>query len=136
MVIGEFYLSPVKEKVHSSNKCHCTKDNSGGVPIQISVYIDKIIIWNDGQLPASWNDKIIRECKQANIPEPIFNDNSSDISIEFRKDIYNEKYLQSLNLNERQVKAVLFVKNKRKITNNECQTLNDCSRSNWRAKKY
>lgn len=26
------------------------KDYLGGVPIQISVYIDKIIIWNDGQL--------------------------------------------------------------------------------------
>ena len=27
------------------------KDYSGGVPIQISVYTDKIIIWDEGQLP-------------------------------------------------------------------------------------
>ena len=73
--------------------------------------------------------KIINECKLANIPEPIFNYNSSDISIEFRKDIYNEKYLRSLNLNERQVKAILFVKNKGKITNGKYQTINDCSRN-------
>ena len=139
------------------------KDYSGGVPIQISVYIDKIIIWNEGQLPENWTVKnllekhasrpynpdianalfrsgyieswgrgtlkIIRECKQAGIPEPVFSYDSSDISVEFRKDIYNEKYLQSLNLNDRQVRAVLFVKEKGKITNSEYQTLNDCSRN-------
>ena len=27
------------------------KDYSGGVPIQISVYTDKSIIWDEGQLP-------------------------------------------------------------------------------------
>lgn len=30
------------------------KDYSGGVPIQISVYNDKIIFWNEGQLPENW----------------------------------------------------------------------------------
>lgn len=30
------------------------KDYSGGVPIQISVYKDKIILWNEGQLPENW----------------------------------------------------------------------------------
>ncbi|HMW11143.1 MAG TPA: hypothetical protein PKY09_11630, partial [Bacteroidia bacterium] len=54
---------------------------------------------------------------------------SSDISVEFRKDIYNEKYLQSLDLNERQVKALLFTKDKGKITNRQYQTLNNCSRN-------
>lgn len=73
--------------------------------------------------------KIIKECKQAGIPEPVFSYDSSDISVEFRKDIYNEKYLQSLDLNERQVKAVLYVKDKSKITNSEYQTLNNCSRN-------
>ncbi len=73
--------------------------------------------------------KIIKECKQAGIPEPVFSYDSSDISVEFRKDIYNEKYLQSLDLNERQVKALLFTKDKGKITNSEYQTLNNCSRN-------
>ena len=138
------------------------KDYSGGVPIQISVYTDKIIIWNEGQLPENWTVKnllekhasrpynpdianalfrsgyiescgrgtlkIIRECKQAGIPEPVFSYDSSDISVEFRKDIYNEKYLQSLNLNDRQVKAVLFRNEKGKLTNSDYQTLNDVSR--------
>jgi len=78
--------------------------------------------WGRGTL------KIIRECKQARIPEPVFSYDSSDISVEFRKDIYNEKYLQSLNLNDRQVKAVLFTKEKGKLTNSDYQTLNDVSR--------
>jgi ATP-dependent DNA helicase RecG len=30
------------------------KDYSDGVPIQISVYKDKIILWNEGQLPDNW----------------------------------------------------------------------------------
>ena len=30
------------------------KDYSGGVPIQISVYKDKVMIWNEGQLPEDW----------------------------------------------------------------------------------
>lgn len=30
------------------------KDYSGGIPIQISVYKDKIMFWNDGQLPENW----------------------------------------------------------------------------------
>jgi len=118
------------------------KDYSGVVPIQISVYSDKIIFWNEGQLPENWTVKnllekhasrpynpdvanalfrsgyieswgrgtlkMIRECKLVGLPEPVFSYESSDISVEFRKDIYNEKYLKSLNLNNRQVKAVLF----------------------------
>lgn len=139
------------------------KDYSGGVPIQISVYFNRIFIWNEGQLPEAWTVqnlmekhasrpynpdianalfrsgyieswgrgtiKIIRACKQARLPEPIFNYNSSDFSVEFRKDIYNEEFLQSLNLNDRQVKAVLFAKVNGKITNSEYQTLNNCSRN-------
>jgi ATP-dependent DNA helicase RecG len=30
------------------------KDYSGGTPIQVSVYKDKIMLWNEGQLPESW----------------------------------------------------------------------------------
>lgn len=139
------------------------KDYSGGVPIQISIYSDKIILWNEGQLPENWTVKtllekhasrpynpdianalfrsgyieswgrgtikIIKECKQAGIPVPVFGYDSSDISVEFRKDIYNEKYLQSLDLNDRQVKAVLYVKEKGKITNSDYQSLNDVSKA-------
>lgn len=39
----------------------------------------------------------------------------------FRKDVYDEEYLRSLNLNERQIKAVMYVKEKGQITNKEYQ---------------
>ncbi|MDD3981676.1 MAG: ATP-binding protein [Spirochaetia bacterium] len=31
------------------------KDYASGIPIQISVYEDKIMIWNSGVLPQNWN---------------------------------------------------------------------------------
>ncbi len=37
------------------------KDYSSGVPIQISVYEDKIIFWNDGHLPENWTVKQLLE---------------------------------------------------------------------------
>ncbi|MEW5948842.1 MAG: ATP-binding protein [Thermodesulfobacteriota bacterium] len=37
------------------------KDYSSGVPIQISVYEDKIIFWNDGRLPEDWTVKQLLE---------------------------------------------------------------------------
>lgn len=129
------------------------KDYSGGVPIQISVYSDKIIFWNEGQLPENWTVKtllekhasrpynpdianalfrsgyieswgrgtikIIKECKQAGIPAPFFSYDSSDISVEFRKDIYNEKHLKQLDLNERQLDALLYFKQQMEIVTSE-----------------
>jgi len=40
-----------------------------------------------------------------------------------------KEYIENLKLNERQIKAVLFVKEKGKISNKEYQTINDCSRN-------
>jgi len=138
------------------------KDYSGGVPIQISVYKDKIMIWNEGQLPENWTietlldkhsskpfnpdianalfrsgyieswgrgiAKMTEQCLKYGLPSPLFFFKSSGFWVEFRKDIYNEKHLQSLDLNERQVKAVLYTKEKGKITNSDYQTLNEISR--------
>lgn len=108
------------------------KDYSGEVPIQISVYKDKIMIWNEGQLSENWTietllDKHSLKLFNPDIANALFRRGyiSSDISVEFRKDIYNERHLQSLPLNERQVKAVLYVKEKGKITNKEYQEINN-----------
>ena len=63
--------------------------------------------------------KIINECKEANIPEPIFTYNSSDITIEFRKDIYNAEYLHNLKLNERQLDALIYFRSRREIVTSD-----------------
>ena len=43
------------------------RDYSGGAPIQISVYSDKIIFWNQGQLPDNWTVNKLAE-KHSSIP--------------------------------------------------------------------
>ncbi len=37
------------------------KDYSGGNPIQISVYADKLLFWNEGQLPENWTVERLAE---------------------------------------------------------------------------
>ncbi len=139
------------------------KDYSNGVPVQISVYNDKILFWNEGQLPEKWTIenlkikhpskpfnpdianslfrsgyielwgrgtlKMIKECEQVGLPQPKFSFDMSGFFVEFRKDIYNEQYLNSIGLNIRQVKGILYIKEKGKITNSEYQLLNSCSRN-------
>ena len=139
------------------------KEYSGGAPIQIRVYDDKIMIWNEGKLPADWTvqnllqshssrpnnpdianaffrsgyveswgrgiSKIEEQCAAAGLPAPQFSPKGSDFWVTFRKDIYNKEDLSKLGLNERQIKAVLYAKEKGKITNSEYQEINQCSRN-------
>jgi ATP-dependent DNA helicase RecG len=138
------------------------KDYAGCVPIQISVYANRIMIWNEGQLPENWTvknlfakhssrpynpdianaffrsgyieawgrgiEKITGQCLAAGLPEPIFKPEGSDFWVIFRKDIYYKEDLSKLGLNERQIKAVLYVREKGKITNKEYQAINHISR--------
>ncbi|MFN9047202.1 MAG: ATP-binding protein, partial [Planctomyces sp.] len=43
------------------------KDYATGTPVQISVYADKLMIWNPGQLPPSWTLAKLRQ-KHASLP--------------------------------------------------------------------
>ncbi len=138
------------------------KDYSIGVPTQISVYDDKLMIWNYGQLPMDWTIKnllqkhssipfnpdisnaffragyieawgrgtikIIEQCKEHGLPNPEFKNTGKDIWVIFRKDIYHIEYLKKLKLSERQIKAVLFVKEKGKISNKEYQEICEVSK--------
>src|SRR4030065_2779234 len=63
-------------------------------------------------------EKMRKSCIRAGIPEPKFEEHQG-FRVIFRKDIYTEEYLQKLGLNERQIKAVMYVKSKGKITNRE-----------------
>jgi len=66
--------------------------------------------------------------KEAGLPEPEFKEEMGGFSVYFYKDIYTEENLKKMGLNERQIKAVMYVKKKGKITNKEYQTLNNISR--------
>lgn len=67
--------------------------------------------------------RILNEMRKANLPEPDFIEEMGGFSVYFRKDIYSEEYLKNLGLKERQIRAVLYVKEKGKITNREYRNL-------------
>lgn len=67
--------------------------------------------------------RIIENMKKAELPEPEFREEMGGFSVYFRKDVYTEEYLKELGLNDRQIKAVMYVKEKGKITNKEYQEL-------------
>lgn len=71
--------------------------------------------------------KIIDACKKAGLPIPVFEEKFGGFLVIFNKDIYTEEYLTKLGLNERQIKAVMYVKEKGKITNKEYRELNNVS---------
>lgn len=138
------------------------KDYTGATPIQISVYKDKIMIWNYGELPENWTidtlqkkhssiphnpdisnaffrigyieawgrgiRKMNEQCATAGLPQPLYYYESSGFWVVFRKDLFNEEDLQAKGLNPRQIKAVMYVKEKGKITNKEYQEINQVSK--------
>jgi ATP-dependent DNA helicase RecG len=81
-------------------------------------YIDA---WGRGTI------KIIDTCKQADLPEPEMKELDGGFIISLYKDSLTPDQLSKLGLNDRQRKAVIFVKEKGKITNSEYQQLNNTS---------
>jgi ATP-dependent DNA helicase RecG len=138
------------------------KDYSG-TTIFLSVYDDRLIIWNPGELPSSLTVDLLKEkhssqprnrliadvffmagyieswgrgidimmkgCKEYGLPEPIIAEEQGGISVSFLKDIYTEKYLSSLDLNERQIRAVFYIKENGQITNSKYQEINEIGKS-------
>jgi ATP-dependent DNA helicase RecG len=68
--------------------------------------------------------RIMDTLKEANLPEPEFKEEFAGFSLYLRKDYYTEERLKEVGLNDRQIKAVVYVKEKGKITNKEYQELN------------
>jgi len=67
--------------------------------------------------------RIVDLCKAQGLPEPEYKEEQGGFSVWFYKDIYTEDNLRKMGLNERQIKAVMYVKEKGKITNKEYQTI-------------
>ena len=72
--------------------------------------------------------KMNEQCTEAGLPQPLYYYDSSGFWVVFRKDLFNEEELQAKGLNERQIKAVLYVKEKGKITNKVYQEINTVAR--------
>lgn len=65
--------------------------------------------------------RMVEWMKEAGLPEPEYKEEMGGFSVYFYKDVYTEENLRKMGLNERQIKAVMYVKEKRKITNREYQ---------------
>ncbi len=84
--------------------------------------IFKMFFWvGEAEEIGSGTNKIMNWCKEWELPEPEFGVSETSIFVRIRKDILTEKYLKELGLNERQIEAVMYVKEKGKITNKEYQ---------------
>lgn len=81
-------------------------------------YIDA---WGRGTI------KILDSCKQAELPEPDMQEQDGGFIITLFKNKLTEEQLIKLGLNDRQLKAVQFVKEKGRITNSEYRLLNNIS---------
>jgi ATP-dependent DNA helicase RecG len=70
--------------------------------------------------------KMRHTCKIMGMPEPVFRENHF-FKVVFNKDIYTEEYLSDLGLNERQIKAVMYIKEKGRIKSSEYQQITGLS---------
>jgi len=86
--------------------------------------IFRMFFWaGDVEEVGSGTNKIINWCKEWGLPEPEFGIRGTSIFVRIRKDILTEEYLREIGLNERQIKAVMYVKKEGKITNKEYQRI-------------
>ncbi|MEW6618807.1 MAG: ATP-binding protein [bacterium] len=80
---------------------------------EIFYYAGLIESWGRGTI------KIVDNCLQQELPEPDFVEEYGVMKVVFYKDKWAEENLKKMGLNERQIKAVMYVKEKGKITNKE-----------------
>jgi len=141
-LIHKDYLSPAEIQI----KVYDDKIwmwNPGGLPKELSIedlkrehssYPKNPLIANVFYLAGfielwgSGTKRIVDLCKEQGLPEPDYKEEQGGFSVWFYKDIYTEKYLKELGLKERQIKAVMYVKEKGKITNKEYQQINHTTR--------
>jgi len=72
--------------------------------------------------------RIIELCRRQGLPEPEFQHQQGGFLVTFAKDPYTPERLRALGLNERQIQAVLYVRERGSITNKEYQQLTGVSK--------
>lgn len=111
---------PPEIKVEDLKKNHLSKPRNQ-LLADIFYYAGFIESWGRGTL------KIVENCLSQGLPEPDFHDHHGTMTVTIYKDKWNEENLKKLGLNERQIKAVMYVKEKGKITNKEYQSISNIS---------
>ena len=72
-------------------------------------------------------NRIISECLKYGLPEPLFEEVAGNLVVTFRKTKFTEDYLKQLGLNERQIKAIHYLKENKQITRRKYSSLFNCS---------
>lgn len=67
--------------------------------------------------------RIIELCRQQGLPEPEFQNHQGGFLVTFARDPYTPDRLRALGLNDRQIQAVLYVKERGRVSNHEYQEL-------------
>lgn len=73
--------------------------------------------------------KIVENCMEQGLPEPDFVEENGVMTVTFYKDKLNKENLKKLGLNERQIKAVIYVKERGFINNSKYQEINDIGKT-------
>lgn len=115
---GELPEELTVEKLKITHSSYPRNPNIAGVFFKAG-YIES---WGRG------TNRIIEESVDAGLPAPLFEEDMKGLRITFLKDIYTEKYLSGMGLNDRQVKAVLYVKTNGNITNSIYQKILEISK--------
>lgn len=71
----------------------------------------------------SGTTRIVDLCRGQELPEPEFANWQGGVRVTFLKDPYTPERLRAMGLNERQIKAVMYVKKQGSISNREYQDL-------------
>jgi len=72
--------------------------------------------------------EMIKQCRKENLPEPEFEEKMGSFVVIIWRDIYSDEYLNRLDLNIRQKRAIKYVKEKGSISNREYCNLLKVSR--------
>jgi len=111
---------PPEVPVESLKKNHLSRPRNK-LLAETFYYAGFIEAWGRGTL------KIMDKCLEQGLPEPDFEEENGVMIVTFYKDKWNEENLKKLGLNERQIKAVMYVKENGRISNKEYQDINTVS---------
>jgi ATP-dependent DNA helicase RecG len=65
----------------------------------------------------------MEKCREQGLPEPDFEEENGVMKVVFYKDKFTEDNLKKLGINERQIKAVMYIKEKKSINLSSFKTI-------------
>jgi len=96
---------PFELKIEDLYKPHPSRPRNKLIA-KVFYYFGYIEKWGSGI------ERILRALREYNLPEPRFEEVFGGFQVTFYRDVYTEEHLRELGLNERQIKAALYVKEK------------------------